>query len=132
MEGKKVRLINFKINKSDDGNLIAIENNRDIPFAVKRIFYIYGTKEKSVRGKHANKDSKMVFISINGSCMIKTRTKEKEEIFKLDSKDKGLFTDKMVWKEIFNFSPDCILLVLTDSFYNPAEYIFNIDEFLNY
>ena len=129
---EKVKLLNFKINKKDDSNLIAIENNKDIPFKIKRVFYIYGVKEDAIRGQHANKKSKMVLIALNGSCMVKTITKEKEQIFKLDSKDIGLFTDKMVWKEIFNFSSDCVLFILTDSFFDPDEYISNLEEFLKY
>ncbi len=129
---EKVRWINFKINKSEDGNLIALENNKDIPFEIKRIFYIYDVKKNAIRGKHANKKSKMVIIPVSGSCYIKTHTKEKEEIFQLDSKEKGLFTDRMVWKEMFDFSPDCVLLILTDSFYDPDEYILDFNEFLKY
>ncbi|HOJ64504.1 MAG TPA: FdtA/QdtA family cupin domain-containing protein [Spirochaetota bacterium] len=125
----RVRLISFKSNTNENGSLIAIENNRDIPFEIKRIFYIYGAREGTIRGKHANKNSKMVIIAINGSCTIKTYYQNKEEIFRLNSKDQGLFTDRMVWKEMYDFSNDCVLLILTDSFYDPYEYITDFDYF---
>lgn len=126
---EKVKLINFKVNFSNDGSLVAIENSRDIPFDIKRIFYIYEVKEKAIRGKHANKNSRMVIIAINGSCTIKTHDQKREEIFELNSKDIGLFTDRMVWKEMSNFSKDCVLLILTDSFYDKEDYITDFEYF---
>lgn len=129
-KNEKVKLLNFKVNCSEDGFLIALENNKEIPFELKRIFYIYGTKKDVIRGKHANKFSRFVLISVSGSCKVKTHDGYNEEIFILDEPTKGLYLDKMIWKEMYDFSSDCVLLVLTDQFYNSEEYIRSFEEFL--
>ncbi|MCX8163723.1 MAG: FdtA/QdtA family cupin domain-containing protein [Candidatus Micrarchaeota archaeon] len=127
---EKVKLLDFKINCSEEGFLIALENNKEIPFELKRVFYIYGTKKGVVRGKHANKFSRFVLIPVSGSCKVKTHDGNNEEIFILNTPTKGLYLNKMVWKEMYDFSPDCVLLVLTDQYYSSEEYIKSFDEFL--
>lgn len=127
---ENVQIINFKINCNEDGVLIALENNKEIPFDIKRIFYIYGTKQSIVRGKHANKYSRFLLISVNGSCKVKTHDGKIEKNFVLDDPSKGLFLDRMVWKDMYDFSSDCVLLVLTDVPYDDTEYVRDFDEFL--
>ena len=123
---KKYKLIDLKEFGDENGKLVPIENSKTIPFDIKRIFYIYGTKENIVRGQHANKISRFVLICISGSCEVKVNdleTKE-EESFKLDTPIKGLYLDRMIWKDMYNFSKDCVLLVLSDSEYLKDEYIY--------
>lgn len=127
---EKVKLLEFRINCSEDGYLIAIENSKEIPFDIKRVFYIYGTKEGIVRGKHANRESRFVLISLAGSCKVRTHDGINEEFFLLDSPEKALYLDKMVWKDMYEFSKDSVLLVLTDQPYSSSEYIRSFEEFL--
>lgn len=123
---EKYKLINFDEFGDESGKLVAIENSKNIPFDIKRTFYIYGTKEGIVRGQHANKISRFVLICLSGSCEVKVYDLDKkiEENFVLDSPKKGLYLDRMIWKDMYNFSENCVLLVLSDSEYIKDEYIY--------
>lgn len=123
---KKYEIINFSEFGDNRGKLTVIENSKNIPFDIKRIFYIYDTKEEVVRGQHANKISRFILICLSGSCEVKVcdLDDKKEDIFILDSPTKGLYLDRMVWKDMYNFSKDCVLLVLSDSEYIKDEYIY--------
>jgi len=122
----KTFLIEFDLKGDEGGRLIAIENNKDIPFNINRVFFIFGTKKDVVRGQHANKLSKFVLVALSGSCIVKTYDGYKTNEYILDRPTKGLFIKNMVWKDMFAFSSDCILLVLTDHFYDGDEYIRDI------
>lgn len=122
--------MHFSIRGDERGSLIALENNKDIPFDIKRFYYIFDTKEGVRRGFHAHKKLKQVLICARGSCKILLDdSKEKLEI-SLDSPDKGLLIDGMVWREMFDFSPDCVLMVLADDYYDENDYIRNYQNFL--
>lgn len=124
---KKYKLLEFPELGDERGHLVVIENLKDIPFEIKRIFYIYGTKPNVVRGQHANKISRFVLINLCGSCKIKVNDGENEEIIILDKPHHGIYLDRMVWKDMYDFSEDSILLVLSDSVYLKDEYIRDID-----
>jgi hypothetical protein len=102
---------------------VALENSKDIPFNINRVFYIFGTKIDVVRGQHANKFSKFVLVALSGFCKVKTYDGYTTNEYTLDRPTKGLFINNMVWKDMFAFSSDCILLVLTDNFFDADEYI---------
>ncbi len=124
---KKIyKIINFKSFDTKNSNLVALQKDSNCPFEIKRVFYIFGVSENVVRGKHANKNSQFLLIALSGSCKIKVRYFQSEEIFCLDSPKKGLFLGKMLWKEMFDFSKDCILLVLSDCYYDKDEYIYDL------
>ncbi len=112
------------------GSLIALENNTSIPFAVRRVFYIYGTKDAVARGAHANIHSKFVLICVHGSCKVRIMLPTQEDIVTLDRPDKGLYLDAMVWKEMYAFTTDAVLLVLSDSFFDAEEYIEDYNEYV--
>ncbi len=124
------KLINLKKRLDNRGNIIILENNKEIPFDINRIFYIYGVEKDIVRGNHANLESKMVFICINGSCKIDIDNGNKKKEFLLNSPDIALFADKLTWKKMLDFTPDCILLIITNTFYNPDDYITDYNRFL--
>ncbi|OHD38163.1 MAG: dTDP-6-deoxy-3,4-keto-hexulose isomerase [Spirochaetes bacterium GWF1_31_7] len=121
----KIKLLDFPEKGDENGLLVAIQNGDNIPFNIKRLFYIYGTKQNIIRGNHANKISQFVLISISGSCKVKTFDGLNEQFFSLNKPSIGLYLDKMVWKEMYDFSKDCVLLVLTDTEYDPSEYIYD-------
>jgi dTDP-4-dehydrorhamnose 3,5-epimerase-like enzyme len=127
----KSKLIKLKVNSDSKGNLISLENGLNIPFEIKRIFYIYGTNDDSIRGNHANKESEFFMICLTGSCKIKIYDQTGNSlVYILDSPDKGLFVPKYIWKEMYDFQENTILLVLSNKKYSPDEYLRNFDEFI--
>ena len=112
------------------GKLVVIEGLHDVPFEIKRIFYIYGTTNDVVRGKHANKNSKFYLINVSGSCKVKLNDGKEEIIVSLDKPNKGLYIPNMVWKDMYDFSQDSVLLVLASEHYDKKEYIRDKKEFL--
>ena len=125
------RFLNLSSHGDERGNLIAFEKNVNCPFDVKRCFYIYDTKENNtIRGAHANRNSEFIFVALSGSCRVKIDTgKEKADVL-LNNPNTALYLNKMVWKEMYEFSYNAVLLVLTNTLYDPDEYIRNYDEFI--
>ena len=120
----------FQSKGDDRGSLVALESNKNIPFEIKRVYYIFDTKSGVVRGLHAHKDLSQVMVCLKGSCRVLLDngliTKEVE----LNSCDKGLVIERMVWHEMHDFSADCVLLVLANEYYDESDYIRNYDDFL--
>lgn len=121
----------YSLNKFGDsrGSLVVFEKGNNINFELKRAFYIYGSDSKTVRGKHANKQSQFLMVCLSGKCKIWLDDGKQQEIFELNKPDYALWLNKMVWKEMYDFSPECVLLVLSDQKYLENEYIRNYDEF---
>lgn len=118
------KVIDFVKRGDERGSLIAIEGNQDIPFEIKRVFYIFDTQGKNViRGDHANRKSKFVLIMLAGSCKIKIFSDSKKEIIELNSPNKGLFINNLVWKEMYDFSQGSVMLVLASEHFDKDEYI---------
>lgn len=127
----KIRMIDFKIMGDDRGSLIALEENHNVPFDVKRVYYIFGTKQDVRRGYHAHRDLKQLAICVSGSCtFLLDNGKEKKHI-ELTSPMQGLLIEGLVWREMYNFSPDCVLIVLADHYYDESDYIRDYNIFLN-
>jgi dTDP-4-dehydrorhamnose 3,5-epimerase-like enzyme len=124
------KIINFDIKGDDRGSLISLETNSNIPFYIKRVYYIFGNKPNVVRGKHAHKNLAQVLVCVSGFVKIKLDDgKETEEIY-LDKPDKGLYIKGLIWREMSEFSNDCVLVVLASESYDESDYIRNYDEFL--
>lgn len=119
----------FKINGDERGSLIALEQNKNIPFSIKRVYYIFDNKNSVVRGCHAHKKLKQVLICVNGSCNIKMDNGFESTIVKLDSPSEGLLIDSFIWREMYDFSFDAVLLVLASELYDPSDYIRDYNEF---
>jgi dTDP-4-dehydrorhamnose 3,5-epimerase-like enzyme len=124
------KLIDFTLLGDERGSLVALEGNKNIPFDIKRVYYIFGTKHDIARGFHAHKKLKQVMICINGKCKILLNDGERSAEIYLDSPCKGLVIEEMIWREMHDFSTDCILLVLASEFYNENDYIRNYEEFI--
>ena len=131
MENKKHYLFEIKPFSDEDGFLAVIEEEKQIPFKIRRIFYEYGVDRNSLRGKHANRKSRFCLIAVSGSCDVIVEDGLSKVIYKLDKPHKVLYLDKMVWKTMTNFSKDCVLLVLSDSLYDKDEYIRDFGEYLD-
>ena len=130
MEELLCKKLSFADFGDDRGHLVAIEGMHDIPFNIKRIFYIYGTDEKTVRGCHANRNSEFVMINLSGSAKVKIDNGTINETAVLDKPNEGIYIPRMMWKEMFDFSRDSIMLVLSNEHYDGGEYIRSYDEFL--
>ena len=124
------KLLNFKSLGDNRGSLVALEQNKDIPFDIKRVYYIYSTKDGIRRGFHAHKQLEQVLICVSGSCNILIDDGNIKENVLLDNPCKGLLVSGLVWREMFDFSPDCVLMVLASEFYDESDYIRCYDEFL--
>ena len=121
-ERQRVYTIDFKSTGDEtSGYLVALETGRSLPFPLKRVFYIFRTPHGVDRGGHANRNSRFVLISLEGSCRVVTDDGRKREQFVLERPDSGLYIDRMVWKEMTDFSPDCVLLALSDTLYDATE-----------
>ena len=127
-----IELIDFKIKGDDRGSLIALESNKNIPFEIKRVYYIFGTKENVIRGKHAHKRLKQVAVCLNGSCKFRLDDGTQKKTLTLDTPTQGLIIREMIWREMYDFSEDCVLMVLASEFYEEDDYIRDYEVFLKY
>ena len=120
---EKCKIFEFKELGDEKGKLVAIEELKDIPFDIKRIFYIYNTTRGTVRGQHANKNSEFVLINLKGSCKVRLYNKDEEYIVELNRPNMGLYIPKLVWKDMYDFSEDSLLLCVSSEYYDAKEYI---------
>ena len=124
------KLEEFKVLGDHRGQLVALEANRQIPFDVKRVFYIYGTQEGIPRGNHSHYKTKQFLVAVNGSCKVTLDNGKEKETFDLNKQNLGLFQDALVWGTMHDFSNDCVLMVLADEYYDASDYITDYDKFL--
>lgn len=126
-----VKWVNFENLGDERGSLVSIEMGMDkaVPFMIKRVYYISSTKEGVSRGYHAHKNLKQVVICVAGKCrMVLDDGKTRDEVW-LDCPTRGLVIEHMVWREMHDFSEDCVLLVLANEHYDENDYIRNYEEF---
>jgi len=114
------------------GSLSFAAIHQEIPFYVKRIYYLYHTQEKVVRGVHGHKDLEQFFICMKGDFDITVSTKGKEYTFKMCDPTKGLYVPKGCWRTLQNFSPDTVCVVLASELYNADDYIYDYESFLSW
>ena len=125
-----VKILQFNALGDERGSLIALEQNNNIPFEVRRIYYIFDTKQHVVRGLHAHKNLKQVAIAIKGSCrFVLDDGKTREDIW-LKSPNEGLLIDSCLWREMHDFSEDCVLMVVASEIYDESDYIRDYEIFL--
>ncbi len=132
-EYAEVKMIEFPQRGDDRGHLVIVEGMRDIPFDIKRVFYIYGSDSTVIRGQHANKKTEFVLINISGHSKVRIKDgRGKEEIFLLDRPHTGIYLPRLIWKDMYDFSADSILLCLASEHYDPEEYIRDYRTFTEY
>ena len=128
-----VKLLEFNVMGDEKGSLVALEQKKQTPFDIKRIFYIYNTEQGVIRGKHANKYSEFCLIALVGSCKVKAiDIWGGARIFELNAPNRALYIPNMIWKDMYDFSSNCLLLVVSNELYNKDEYINDLDEFFTY
>jgi dTDP-4-dehydrorhamnose 3,5-epimerase-like enzyme len=115
----------------DRGSLVAIEANSSVPFDIKRVYYIFGTQQGVSRGFHAHKNLKQLAVCVTGSCRFVLDNGKTRESIVLDSSTTGLLIEDLTWREMHDFTPDCVLMVLADKHYDETDYIRDYQEFLN-
>lgn len=123
-------IINLESHGDNRGSLIALEKEHNVPFDIKRVYYIYDTKRGVPRGFHAHKELEQLLICVSGSCKIKIDNGKEQEIYELNSPEIALYVGKMLWREMFDFSQGCVLMVIASEYYNNEEYIRDYNDFL--
>ena len=133
MTNKVAEMLEFKEHGDERGHLVVVEGTKDIPFEVKRIFYIYGSDSEVIRGQHANKKTEFVLINVAGTSKVRVDDgKGNEAIFSLNRPHTGVYIPKLIWKDMYDFSKDSVLLCLASEHYDNAEYIRDYKEFVEY
>ena len=122
----------YNVHTDKWGKLVALEGNGDIPFNIKRVYYIYGVEEKVRRGFHSHKKLEQVLICVNGSVKILLKTPEREEVVLLDKPNEGLYIGPNVWREMYDFEDDAVLLVLASDHFKPSDYIREYSKYEKY
>lgn len=130
MQHELYRKLQFSDLGDERGKLVVAEGEIDIPFAIQRVFYIYGSDDSVVRGQHANINSEFVLINVSGNSKVMITDGGRKEIVELNRPMEGVYIPKMIWKEMFDFSPDSVLLVLASTHYDGKEYIRDFENYL--
>lgn len=122
-----------QIKDGHDGVLSVAEVGKQIPFDIKRVYYIYGLEhESAIRGKHAHKQNKQVIFCINGSFTLTLDDGYQQEEIRMDKPNVGVFMDVKLWHTMKDFSDNCILLVFASDLYDENDYLRNYDDFKKY
>ena len=119
--------INLKTIGDERGSLIALENNAEVPFEVKRVYYIFGTQKDVERGFHAHKALRQMAICVSGSCSIRMEDASGKGEVVLAMPEQALMIEPMQWHEMYDFSADCVLMVLANDVYDESDYIRNYE-----
>lgn len=123
-------ILQFSDLGDERGKLVVIEGGQAIPFEIKRVFYIYESDSTVIRGQHANRESEFVLINVAGQSKVRITDGEEELIIELNKPMMGVYIPKMVWKDMYEFSSDSVLLVLASTHYDGEEYIRDFSEYL--
>lgn len=133
MEGKLVmQVVKYQFQQHGDerGQLVSLEEYKDIPFEIKRVYYMYDTKEGVIRGFHAHKKLEQILICIHGSCKVLIDNGVEKKIVFLEKPYEGVYISNDMWREMYDFSPDAVLMVLASEYYHEDDYIRDYEEFL--
>ena len=123
-------ILHFNDLGDERGKLVVIEGLQGIPFEIKRVFYIYDSDSTVIRGQHANRESEFVLINVAGKSKVRITDTYEEFIVELDKPMLGVYIPRMIWKDMYDFSSDSVLLVLASTHYNGDEYIRNYDQYI--
>ena len=124
------KLINLKVHGDNRGKLVALEGFKDIPFEIKRVYWIFDTLPDLDRGFHAHKNMEQIIVAMDGACQFVLDDGKTRETVWLNRPDKGLYIGKNMWREMKHFSYGCKLMVLASDYYDEKEYIRNYDDFI--
>lgn len=122
----------FQPHGDERGQLVALEEFNDIPFRIKRVYYMYDTVADVVRGHHAHKNLEQILVCVHGSCKIRLDNGKEKKVVSLEKPYEGLYVPNNMWREMFDFSPDAVLMVFASEIYDENDYIRDYDEFLRF
>lgn len=122
----------FQPHGDERGQLVALEEFKDIPFTIKRVYYMYDTGDGVCRGFHAHKSLQQILICIHGRCKVLLNNGFEKKIVPLEKPYEGLYITHNMWREMYDFSEDAVLLVLASELYDENDYIRNYDDFLTF
>ena len=122
----------FQQHGDERGQLVALEAGHDVPFEIKRVYYMYDTGEGVIRGCHAHKKLDQVLICLKGSCKILLDNGMEKETVSMEKPYEGLYITGNIWREMYDFTPDAVLIVLASEPYNEDDYIRDYDAFLRF
>ncbi len=126
----KVTTFDFEEHGDERGILISLEEQRNIPFDIRRCYFMYNTQPGVSRGFHAHKTLRQVLICVRGQCKILLDDGREKEVVPLDRPNRGLYIASDIWRVMYDFSDDAVLMVLADQLYDESDYIRNYEEFL--
>lgn len=127
---QKCPVLHFSDCGDERGKLVVIEGAQAIPFDIQRVFYIYDSDSTVIRGQHANRKSEFVLINVAGESRVRITDGKEEYIVELNKPMMGVYIPKMIWKDMYDFSSDSVLLVLASTHYDGSEYIRDYEEYL--
>ena len=128
---EQYKIIEFTDLGDERGNLVVIEGDgMDIPFDIKRVFYIYGSDSEVVRGQHANRETEFLLVNVSGTSKVRIDNGTESKVILLNRPRMGLYLSSMVWKDMYDFSEDSVLLVLASRHYDASEYIRSYPDYL--
>lgn len=128
---EQYKILEFGEFGDERGNLVVAEGSgKDIPFEIKRVFYMYGSDATVIRGQHANRKTQFVLINVSGTSKVKVDNGFETDIIELNKPRMGLYIPTMMWKDMYEFSADSVLLCLASEHYDGSEYIRDYDAFL--
>mgnify|MGYP004583503223 FL=1 len=122
----------FQQHGDDRGQLVALEEHKDIPFEIKRVYYMYDTVAGVTRGHHAHKNLQQILVCVHGSCKIRLDNGKEKKVVVLEKPYEGLYVANNMWREMFDFSEDAVLMVFASELYDESDYIRDYDEFLKF
>ena len=127
---EQYKILEFEDLGDQRGNLVVIEGDgADIPFDIRRVFYIYGSDSEVVRGQHANRETEFLLVNVSGTSKVKVDNGKESRVIELNRPRMGLYLPPMIWKDMYDFSPDSVLLVLASRHYDASEYIRDYQEY---
>ncbi len=128
----RITTFDFEEHGDERGVLISLEENLNIPFTIRRCYFMYNLMPGVRRGFHAHKTLRQVLVCVRGSCRILLDDGREKATVDLDRPNKGLYISADTWREMYDFSGDAVLMVLADQLYDESDYIRNYDAFLEY
>lgn len=125
-----IKLVQLQRHGDARGSLVSVEDQNNVPFVIRRVYYLFDTKADVRRGFHAHKQLSQMAIVVRGSCRFHLDDGAETVEFSLDNPAQGLMLPPMLWHEMYDFSEDCVLMVLADGHYDESDYVRNHEEFI--
>jgi dTDP-4-dehydrorhamnose 3,5-epimerase-like enzyme len=126
-----VERIRFQHIENDAGSIVVAESERSVPFAIQRVYYLFGVPAEQRRGAHAHKTLTQVAVCVKGSVRFRLDNGRESEEVVLSRPNEGIVIRPMFWRDMYDFSSDCVLMVLASAHYDERDYIRNYDEFIH-